>query len=79
MNDHGVRYASNDSWQVTSNWYNSGSANFSDDGKYLLFSSDRTFNPVYGREWNHVYTTMGKIYVFPLAEDAPLFSSRTMR
>ncbi len=63
---------SNDSWQITSNWYNSGSANFSDDGKYLLFSSDRTFNPVYGRtEWNHVYTTMGKIYVLPLAEDAP--------
>lgn len=62
----------NKSWQITSDWYNSGSANFSDDGKYLLFSSDRTFNPVYGRtEWNHVYTTMGKVYVLPLAEGAP--------
>lgn len=60
------------SWQITDNWYDSGAPNFSDDGRYLLFVSNRTFNPVYGRtEWNHVYTNMSKIYLLPLAEDTP--------
>lgn len=57
--------------QITDNWYNSGSANFSKDGKYLLFSSARTFVPTYSQtEWNHIYTNMSKIYILPLTKDA---------
>jgi tricorn protease len=57
--------------QITDEWYNSGSPNFSKEGKHLLFVSARTFNPVYSQtEWNHVYTNMYKIYIFPLTTDA---------
>ena len=42
--------------QITDEWYDSNSANFSKDGKYLLFVSARTFNPTYSStEWNHIY------------------------
>lgn len=59
--------------QITDEWYDSSSPNFSKDGKYLLFSSARTFNPVYGQtEWNHIYTNMSKVYILPLAADAPV-------
>ncbi|MFA6333987.1 MAG: PDZ domain-containing protein [Bacteroidales bacterium] len=59
--------------QITDNWYTSNSANFSKDGKYLLFSSARTFNPTYSQtEWNHVYTNMEKIYILPLTKDADI-------
>ena len=45
---------------------------FSGDGKYLIFESDRDFNPIYGRlEWNHVYTRMGGIYLALLQQDTP--------
>lgn len=38
----------------------------------MIFSSDRDFNPIYGRlEWNHVYTRMGGIYLVPLALSTP--------
>lgn len=58
-------------FQITDEWYNSGSPNFSKEGKHLLFVSARTFNPIYGQtEWNHVYTNMYKIYVIPLTKDA---------
>ncbi|MEZ7953587.1 MAG: PDZ domain-containing protein, partial [Bacteroidales bacterium] len=59
--------------QLTDEWYNSSSANFSKDGKYILFSSARTFSPTYGQtEWNHVYTNMNKVYILPLAKDADI-------
>ena len=59
--------------QITDEWYNSSGGNFSKDGKYLLFSSARTFNPTYGQtEWNHVYTNMNKIYILPLAKGAAI-------
>ena len=59
--------------QITDNWYNSGGANFSKDGKHLVFISARTFNPTYGQtEWNHVYTNMNKIYILPLTKDADI-------
>jgi tricorn protease len=58
---------------VTDGWFNVSSPNFSDDGKYLLFSSARTFNPTYSRtEWNHAYTRMNKIYILPLDRDAEI-------
>lgn len=57
--------------QITDGWYNSGSPNFSKDGKYLVFVSARTFNPTYSStEWNHVYNNMSKVYILPLAKNA---------
>jgi len=59
--------------QITDEWYDSSSPNFSKDGKYLLFVSDRTFNPTYGQtEWNHVYTNMSKIYLLPVVKGADI-------
>ena len=45
---------------------------FSSDGKYLLFTSNRDFNPTYGwTEWNHVFTDMSKVYLITLAKSTP--------
>jgi len=57
---------------VTKGWYNSSRPEFSKDGKYLFFSSDRDFNPIYSRtEWNHAYRDMGKLYLATLTKDTP--------
>ncbi len=59
-------------YPVTDKWYNSSSPVFSTDGKYLIFSSARDFNPTYGwLEWNHVYNNMYGVYMALLAEDTP--------
>lgn len=59
-------------FEVTDKWYSSYSPMFSDNGKYLFFISNRTFNPTYSStEWNHVYNKMGKIYFFTLSKDTP--------
>ena len=75
-NDMSVVYvyhlAEGKEYPVTEKWYNSSSPVFSTDGKYLVFESDRDFNPIYGRlEWNHVYTRMGGIYLALLQQDTP--------
>ncbi len=58
------------SWPVTDSWYSSGGPEFSDDGKYLYFVSNRTFNPSYGwLEWNHIYVDMAKVYLVTLTKD----------
>ena len=57
---------------VTEKWYNSSSPVFSEDGRYLIFNSDRDFNPIYSRtEWNHAYGDMGGIYLSMLSADTP--------
>ncbi len=57
-------------YDVTDNWYNSGSPSFSDDGKYIVFVSARDFNPTYSQtEWNHAYTDMDRIYLAILSKD----------
>lgn len=57
---------------VTERWYNSSSPIFSSDGKYLIFSSDRDFNPIYSRvEWNFAYQNMGGLYIVPLSVKTP--------
>jgi tricorn protease len=57
---------------VTDRWYISSSPVFSADGKYLLFSSSRDFNPTYSSiEWNYAYTGMGGIYMAILGSDTP--------
>ena len=59
-------------YPVTEKWYNSSDPVFSADGKYLIFSSNRDFNPIYGElEWNHVYTKTGGIYLAMLSNDTP--------
>ncbi len=56
-----------DKTQITDMWYSSFSPNFSSDGKYLLFVSNRNFSPTYSNtEWNHAYTNMSKVYILPL-------------
>ena len=62
----------NKTYNVTDEWYSSYNPVFSDDGKYLFFTSDRDFNPTYSEtEWNHVYNKMGGIYFTILAKDTP--------
>lgn len=75
-NDFSIVYvyniASKKEYPVTDKWYDSYSPVFSADGKYLVFTSARDFNPIYGSlEWNHVYTSMGGIYLALLANDTP--------
>jgi len=55
---------------VTDGWYASYAPEFSADGKYLFFVSDRSFTPTYSQtEWNHSYQDMAKIYFVTLAKD----------
>ncbi|MDO8550938.1 MAG: S41 family peptidase [Ignavibacteria bacterium] len=55
-------------YEVTDGWYSSSAPEFSDDGKYLFFESNRSFSPKYGwTEWNHIYTDMSKIYLVTLS------------
>ncbi|MBQ0123542.1 MAG: PD40 domain-containing protein [Bacteroidales bacterium] len=75
-NDMSVVYvfniADNKEYPVTEKWYNSFAPTFSEDGKYLIFGSDRDFHPIYSRtEWNHAYTSMGGVYMAMLAKDTP--------
>jgi len=62
----------NISYPVTSPWYDSGSGLFSEDGKYLFFTSYRDFNAAYSRvEWNASYNLSSYVFVIPLAKDTP--------
>jgi len=55
---------------VTDGWFDVSSPEFSSDGKYLFFVSERSFNPTYGQtEWNHIYTDLERIYLVTLAQD----------
>lgn len=59
-------------YPVTDKWYESYSPAFSTDGKYLVFTSARDFNPTYGSlEWNHTYNNMGGVYLAILSKDTP--------
>lgn len=75
-NEHSIIYvydiAGKKEYPVTDKWYDSGSPVFSNDGKYLIFSSARDFNPTYGSlEWNHVYNNMGGVYLALLSKETP--------
>ena len=57
---------------VTDGWYGVGGPSFSSNGKYLFFTSNRDFNPIYSwTEWNHAYNDMSKIYFVTLAKSTP--------
>jgi len=64
--------ASKSKTPITDSWYDAGNGVFSDDGKYIFFTSNRDFNPTYSwTEWNHVYTDMTKVYFITLAKATP--------
>lgn len=53
---------------VTGYWYRSYQPVFSQDGKYLLFVSDRDFNPTYSNiELDAAFMNMARIYLLPLS------------
>jgi len=57
---------------VSDEWFDASNSFFSDDGKYLLYSSARNFNPIYSNtEWNHAYTNMYKLYIATLKKSTP--------
>jgi tricorn protease len=59
-------------YEVTDEWFSSDQPTFSRNGKYLIFTSDRAFNPIYSNvEWNYAYENMTKIYLVTLAKDTP--------
>lgn len=60
------------SYLLTDSWYESGNPVFSSDGKYILFTSARDFNPIYSQtEWNHAYVDMSRIYMVLLSAKTP--------
>ena len=75
-NEFGVIYlysiAQGKEYAVTERWYDSSAPEFSSDGKYLIFTSARDFNPIYSSvEWNFAYREMEGIYLVPLAKSTP--------
>ena len=59
-------------YEVTDEWFSSDQPIFSTNGKYLIFTSDRTFDPVYSNvEWNYAYENMTKLYLVTLAKGTP--------
>ncbi len=63
---------SGNEYPVTEKWYDSSSPVFSTDGKYLIFDSERDFNPTYSQvEWDYSYNQMGGIYLALLSADTP--------
>ncbi|MBD3414431.1 MAG: acetyl-CoA synthetase [Candidatus Aminicenantes bacterium] len=65
-------------FQLTDNMYQDFSPVFSDDGKYLYFLSNRTFNLSFSSfEQDYLYNNATKIYAVPLTEEAePLFEEK---
>lgn len=64
--------ASGKEYPVTEKWYDSSSPKFSSDGKYLIFTSDRDFRPIYSWiEWNFAYTDRSGVYMTMLAAGTP--------
>ncbi|WP_029903065.1 S41 family peptidase [Prevotella sp. 10(H)] len=75
-NDFNVVYvfdiAAKKEYPITDKWYQSSAPAFSKDGKYLVLSSSRDFNPMYGsKEWNHIYQSSNGIYLALLSKDTP--------
>ena len=58
------------SYQVTDRWYPASQPLFSQDGKYLFFTSSRDFHAQYSAvEWNTSYNVQDYLFVLPLAAD----------
>lgn len=66
-----MNLATGESTPVTSPWYNSSSPLFSEDGKYLFFTSARELRAIYSAvEWNAAYSLGSYIFALPLTKDA---------
>lgn len=64
--------ASRESHLVTDRWYDAWEPMFSQDGKYLFFTSAREFGYNYSSmEWNVAFQMRDKVFVLPLAKDTP--------
>ena len=60
------------SYQVTDRWYDASSPMFSQDGKYLFFTSARDFRAQYSSvEWNAGYGVYDYVFIVPLSKDIP--------
>ena len=73
-NDYSIVYVYNlaekKEYPVTDCWYESYAPVFSADGNYLIFSSMRDFNPIYGAlEWNHVFQSGQGVYMALLTKE----------
>jgi tricorn protease len=56
--------------RATDGWFRVGEPEFSSDGKYLFFVSDRSFQPSYGgTEFNHIYQDTENLYFVTLAKE----------
>jgi len=56
--------------QATDGWYASFNPTFSRDGKYLLFVSNRDYNPTFSdADFNAGYIDMAKVYLITLAKE----------
>ncbi|MEO5675162.1 MAG: PDZ domain-containing protein, partial [Chitinophagales bacterium] len=54
---------------VTDNWFTSYEPTFTHDGKYLLLTSDRDFNPTFSNvEFQISYQNLSKVYLLALAK-----------
>ena len=59
-----------ETYAVTDGWYSSFDPEFSSDGKFLYFVSDRSFSPTLSQtELDHIYSDMAKIYFVTLAKE----------
>ncbi|MFA7116663.1 MAG: S41 family peptidase [Bacteroidales bacterium] len=60
----------NKHYQASTSWYDSYTPVFSEDGKYLFYSSGREFLPRYSRvEWNASFSVNSSIFAIPLNKD----------
>jgi len=58
-------------YEVTDGWYTSAAPEFSANGKYLFFVSNRDFNPLFNAvEFNYYYQDMSRIYLVTLNREA---------
>jgi tricorn protease len=59
-----------ETYAVTDGWYSSFEPEFSSDGKFVFFVSDRNFTPTLSQsELDHIYSDMAKIYFVTLAKE----------
>ena len=64
--------ANGKSYQVTDRWYPASGPLFSEDGKYLFFTSSRSLRSQYSQvEWNASYSVSDYVFVLPLAKGTP--------
>ncbi len=58
--------------ELTSGFYNDFDPVFSRDGKYLYYTSNRHFSPIYSdMDWAFVYPNSTKLMAVPLSRDTP--------